>query len=141
MSVNVGMPKNVPWQEKSVYTGVFKDPVSGLRQVGRLNIEGDCQGDRAGHGGEQRAVFVYQIESYRYWERELGRSEWTQQATLAIRAHGPLEVLSDTIQPFPSFSIIYDAALMALRMDIANSPRPAKPRDARMATLAKATTE
>src|SRR5947209_17914301 len=76
VSVNVGMPKNVPWQGKDVYTGVFKDPVSGLRRVGKLNIEGDGQGDRAGHGGEQRAVFVYQIDSYRYWERELGRSDF-----------------------------------------------------------------
>ena len=76
VSVNVGMPKNVPWQGKSVYTGVFKDPVSGHRRVGKLNIEGDGQGDRAGHGGEQRAVFVYQIDSYRYWERELGRNDF-----------------------------------------------------------------
>jgi MOSC domain-containing protein YiiM len=76
VSVNVGMPKNVPWKGKDVYTGVFKDPVSGHRRVGKLNIEGDGQGDRAGHGGEQRAVFVYQIDSYRYWERELGRHDF-----------------------------------------------------------------
>src|SRR5947209_1483029 len=76
VSVNVGMPKNVPWQGKDVYTGVFKDPVSGLRRVGKLNIEGDGQGDLAGHGGEQRAVFVYQLDSYRYWERELGRDDF-----------------------------------------------------------------
>jgi ferredoxin-NADP reductase/MOSC domain-containing protein YiiM len=44
--------------------------------VGRLNLEGDGQGDLAGHGGEQRAVFVYQIESYRYWEQQLGRSDF-----------------------------------------------------------------
>jgi ferredoxin-NADP reductase/MOSC domain-containing protein YiiM len=76
VSVNVGMPKNLPWQGKNVYTAVFKDPVSGHRRVGKLNIEGDGQGDRAGHGGEQRAVFVYQIDSYRYWERELGRNDF-----------------------------------------------------------------
>jgi pyruvate/2-oxoglutarate dehydrogenase complex dihydrolipoamide dehydrogenase (E3) component len=61
--------------------------------------------------------------------------EWMQQATLAIRAHIPLEVLSDTIQPFPSFSGIYDAAVMKLRMDIADKPRPATPMDAQMASL------
>jgi dihydrolipoamide dehydrogenase len=61
--------------------------------------------------------------------------EWMQQATLAIRAHVPLEVLSDTIQPFPSFSGIYDAALMSLRMEIADMPRPARPMDAQMASL------
>jgi MOSC domain-containing protein YiiM/ferredoxin-NADP reductase/ferredoxin len=76
VSVNVGLPKNVPWQGRNVFTGVFKDPVSGHRRVGKLNIEGDGQGDRAGHGGEQRAVFVYQIDSYRYWERELGRNDF-----------------------------------------------------------------
>jgi pyruvate/2-oxoglutarate dehydrogenase complex dihydrolipoamide dehydrogenase (E3) component len=63
--------------------------------------------------------------------------EWMQQATLAIRAHIPLEVLSDTIQPFPSFSGIYDTALTALRMQIANMPRPASPVNAQMASLPK----
>jgi pyruvate/2-oxoglutarate dehydrogenase complex dihydrolipoamide dehydrogenase (E3) component len=61
--------------------------------------------------------------------------EWLQQATLAIRAHVPLEVLSDTIQPFPSFSGIYDAAVMALRMEIADMPPPVTPMDAQMASL------
>ena len=60
--------------------------------------------------------------------------EWMQQATLAIRARVPLEVLSDTIQPFPSFSGIYDAAVKTLRMDIAGMPRPATPMDAQMAS-------
>jgi ferredoxin-NADP reductase/MOSC domain-containing protein YiiM/ferredoxin len=76
ISVNVGMPKDVPWQGKTVFTGVFKDPVSGPRHVGKLNVDGDGQGDLAGHGGEQRAVFVYQLDSYRYWERELGRDDF-----------------------------------------------------------------
>ena len=76
LSVNVGMPKDVPWRGKTVFTGVFKDPVTGRRRVRRLNVDGDGQGDLAGHGGEQRAVFVYQIDSYRYWERELGRSDF-----------------------------------------------------------------
>jgi ferredoxin-NADP reductase/MOSC domain-containing protein YiiM len=76
LSVNVGLPKNVPWRGKTVFTGVVKNPVSGPRHVGRLNVDGDGQGDLAGHGGEQRAVFVYQIESYRYWERELGRDDF-----------------------------------------------------------------
>jgi ferredoxin-NADP reductase/MOSC domain-containing protein YiiM/ferredoxin len=76
LSVNVGMPKNVPWQGKTVFTGVFKDPVTGPRRVRKLNIDGDGQGDLGGHGGEQRAVFVYQLDSYRYWERELGRDDF-----------------------------------------------------------------
>jgi ferredoxin-NADP reductase/MOSC domain-containing protein YiiM/ferredoxin len=76
LSVNIGMPKDVPWQGKTVFTGVFKDPVTGPRRVRKLNVDGDGQGDLAGHGGEQRAVFVYQLDSYGYWERELGRSDF-----------------------------------------------------------------
>jgi ferredoxin-NADP reductase/MOSC domain-containing protein YiiM len=76
VSVNVGLPKEVSWRGKTVFTGVFKAPVRGPRHVGTLNVEGDGQGDLAGHGGEQRAVFVYQLESYRHWARELGRDDF-----------------------------------------------------------------
>jgi ferredoxin-NADP reductase/MOSC domain-containing protein YiiM len=41
-----------------------------------LNLNGDGQGDLTGHGGEQRAVFVYQIESYRYWQKQLNRNDF-----------------------------------------------------------------
>ena len=50
--------------------------------------------------------------------------EWMQQATLAIRAHVPLDVLSDTIQPFPTFSEIYVEALKELREHIAAASKP-----------------
>jgi MOSC domain-containing protein YiiM len=60
-----------------VRTGIWKEPVRDRRRVTRLNVEGDGQGDLAGHGGEQRAVFVYQIESYRYWAERLGRRDFT----------------------------------------------------------------
>jgi ferredoxin-NADP reductase/MOSC domain-containing protein YiiM len=59
-----------------VHTGIWKDPVPGRCRVGRLNLEGDGQGDLAGHGGEQRAIFVYQIESYRYWQQLLDRTDF-----------------------------------------------------------------
>jgi dihydrolipoamide dehydrogenase len=59
--------------------------------------------------------------------------EWLQQATLAIRAHVPVEVLSDTIQPFPSFSGVYDGALTELRMRIKDMPPPIRPMDAQSA--------
>ena len=77
LSVNVGLPRDVAWRGKTVHTAIWKDPVHGRRMVRRLNIDGDGQGDLGGHGGEQRAVFVYQIESYRYWENRLGRSDFT----------------------------------------------------------------
>ncbi len=73
LSVNVGLPQNVAWQGRTVFTSVWKNPVQGPRMVRRLNIDGDGQGDLAGHGGENRAVFVYQIDSYRHWQHELGR--------------------------------------------------------------------
>ena len=75
VSVNVGMPKDVPWNGKTVHTGIWKTPVEGPVMVRRLNIDGDGQGDLAGHGGEQRAVMVYQTESYDYWQDYLGRDD------------------------------------------------------------------
>jgi ferredoxin-NADP reductase/MOSC domain-containing protein YiiM/ferredoxin len=77
LSVNVGLPRDVPWQGKTVHTGIWKDPVTGPRMVRRLNVDGDGQGDTLGHGGEHRAVFVYQIESYSYWQEQLGRDDFT----------------------------------------------------------------
>ena len=75
VSVNVGMPKNVQWRGKTVYTGIWKTPVEGPVMVRRLNIDGDGQGDLAGHGGEQRAVMVYQTESYDFWKTYLHRDD------------------------------------------------------------------
>ena len=74
LSVNVGMPKDVPWRGRTVHTGVWKSPVEGPVMVRRLNIDGDGQGDLAGHGGERRAVLVYQAGSYRHWEGFLHRA-------------------------------------------------------------------
>ncbi|MFE9611862.1 MOSC domain-containing protein [Streptomyces sp. NPDC006012] len=77
LSLNVGMPEDVPWQGKTVHTGAWKSPVDGPRMVRRLNVDGDGQGDLAGHGGEIRAVLVYQLESYQYWKEHLGRDDLT----------------------------------------------------------------
>jgi ferredoxin-NADP reductase/MOSC domain-containing protein YiiM/ferredoxin len=77
LSVNVGLPRDVQWNGKTVRTAIWKFPVEGRRMVRKLNIDGDGQGDLAGHGGEQRAVFVYQMDSYRYWERFLSRNDFS----------------------------------------------------------------
>ena len=77
LSINVGLPRDIAWQGKTVHTAVWKAQVQGPRVVRKLNVDGDGQGDLAGHGGEHRAVFVYQIDSYRYWESELGRNDFT----------------------------------------------------------------
>jgi ferredoxin-NADP reductase/MOSC domain-containing protein YiiM len=77
LSVNLGLPRDVEWEGKTVRTAIWKQPVHGPRMVRTINIDGDEQADRAAHGGEHRAVFVYQIESYRYWEQQLRRSDFT----------------------------------------------------------------
>ena len=76
VSVNVGLPADVEWQGKVVHTAVWKRPVAGRVMARRLNLDGDGQGDLAGHGGEHRAVMVYQLDSYRYWETHLQRHDF-----------------------------------------------------------------
>ena len=76
LSVNVGLPRDIEWKGRTVHTGIWKDPVRGRCRVGRLNLDGDGQGDLAGHGGEHRAVFVYQIASYRFWQERLNRTDF-----------------------------------------------------------------
>ncbi len=76
VSLNVGGPRDVAWKGKTVRTAIFKEPVVGPRMVRRINIDGDDQADRDAHGGEHRAVYVYQLDSYRYWSEQLGRSDF-----------------------------------------------------------------
>src|SRR5215471_10039999 len=76
LSVNVGLPRDIEWKGRTVHTGIWKTPVRGRCRVSRLNLDGDGQGDLAGHGGEQRAVFVYQIESYHFWQEQLQRTDF-----------------------------------------------------------------
>ncbi|MGA2126414.1 MAG: MOSC and FAD-binding oxidoreductase domain-containing protein [Xanthobacteraceae bacterium] len=77
LSVNVGLPRDIAWKGRTVRTGIWKSPVGGRCRVARLNLEGDGQGDLAGHGGEQRAAFVYQMESYRFWQEQLNRTDFS----------------------------------------------------------------
>ncbi len=76
LSVNVGLPRDIAWKGRTVHTGIWKTPVQGRCLARRLNLDGDGQGDLTGHGGEHRAVFVYQIESYRYWQEQLSRTDF-----------------------------------------------------------------
>src|SRR5580658_5919570 len=77
LSINVGLPRDVAWKGEKVHTAIWKQPVQGRIAVRRLNVEGDGQGDLAGHGGEHRAVMVYQMDAYRYWEAQLGRKDFS----------------------------------------------------------------
>jgi ferredoxin-NADP reductase/MOSC domain-containing protein YiiM len=77
LSINVALPRDVEWRGEKVHTAIWKQPVQGRIAVRRLNVEGDGQGDLAGHGGEHRAVMVYQMDAYRYWETQLGRKDFS----------------------------------------------------------------
>ncbi len=77
LSINVGLPRDVAWRGEKVHTAIWKQPVQGRIAVRRLNVEGDGQGDLAGHGGEHRAVMVYQMDAYRYWEAQLSRNDFS----------------------------------------------------------------
>jgi len=74
LSVNVGRPRSITWRGREIRSAIWKEPVAGRRPVRRLNVDGDAQADLVGHGGEHRAVFVYQRQSYRYWEAQLERT-------------------------------------------------------------------
>jgi ferredoxin-NADP reductase/MOSC domain-containing protein YiiM len=76
-SVNVGLPRDVAWRGGKVHTAIWKQPVQGRIAARRLNLAGDGQGDLAGHGGEHRAVMVYQMDAYRHWENHLGRNDFS----------------------------------------------------------------
>jgi ferredoxin-NADP reductase/MOSC domain-containing protein YiiM len=75
ISVNVGLPRDVEWRGRTVRTAIFKSPVDGRRRVRRLNVDGDGQADLVGHGGEHRAVYVYDRSAYEHWSEVLGRDD------------------------------------------------------------------
>jgi len=71
VSVNVGLPREVVWQGKTIRSGIWKAPVSGPVRVGKLNLDGDGQADREKHGGAAKAVYAYPSEHYELWCAEL----------------------------------------------------------------------
>jgi MOSC domain-containing protein YiiM len=75
VSVNVGLPREVTWMEKTVKTGIFKTPVSGMVALRKHNLHGDQQADLSVHGGPTKAVYVYPSEHYAAWQRELSETE------------------------------------------------------------------
>lgn len=70
ISVNVGMPREVPWNDITIMTGIYKKPVGGEVAVGRLNLAGDGQADLTVHGGPDKAVYAYPAEHYGFWRDE-----------------------------------------------------------------------
>ena len=72
LSLNVSLPREVRDGDRTLRTGIFKQPVTGRRMLQRTNLEGDGQADLENHGGRPKAVCVYSHDHYAYWERELG---------------------------------------------------------------------
>ncbi len=72
-SLNVGGPKPLAYREKHVRSGFVKAPVSQAVWLSATNLDGDRQADLRVHGGEEKAVCVYPLEHYPYWEKQLGR--------------------------------------------------------------------
>ncbi len=71
ISVNVGKPQEHEWRGLRVRTAIFKSPVEGPIAVGKLNLDGDEQGDLTVHGGPDKAVYAYPHEHYAYWQSQL----------------------------------------------------------------------
>ena len=71
LSVNVGLPREVQWNGRTVRTSIFKSPVTGRLPVRKLNLDGDQQSDLTVHGGVDKAVYVYPSEHYALWRDEL----------------------------------------------------------------------
>src|SRR5689334_13028680 len=71
ISVNVGLPREVPSHDTRVSTGIFKQPIPGRVALRKLNLDGDRQADLRVHGGEYKAVYCYPVEHYAYWKKEL----------------------------------------------------------------------
>lgn len=69
VSVNVGLPRDVEWNGKTVRTGIFKEPVEGHITMKTLNLEGDGQADLTVHGGRDMAVYAYPTAHYDYWKQ------------------------------------------------------------------------
>ena len=75
LSVNVSLPQEIRVNGQTVRTGIFKRPVEGRVRLGKLNLEGDAQGDLSVHGGPDKAVYAYAFEHYAYWTEKLGRHD------------------------------------------------------------------
>jgi MOSC domain-containing protein YiiM len=71
VSLNTGLPREVPWHGMKVTTGIYKQPVEGRVALRTLNLDGDRQADLTVHGGAYKAVYCYPLVHYDYWTREL----------------------------------------------------------------------
>ena len=71
LSINVGQPKDIDYDGKTVRTAIFKKPISGAVKVQQLAIDGDGQADLRVHGGIDKAVYAYSAHHFPYWTQTL----------------------------------------------------------------------
>jgi MOSC domain-containing protein YiiM len=72
LSLNVGLPRTVPWRGRQVTTAIWKQPVDGPVALHGVNFDGDDQADRRVHGGDDKAVYAYATEDYDWWSTSVG---------------------------------------------------------------------
>ncbi|MEO1441705.1 MAG: MOSC domain-containing protein, partial [Chloroflexota bacterium] len=77
LSINVSLPKTVPYRGKDMTTGIYKTPIDGAVMLRELNLDGDGQADLKAHGGVNKAAYVYSYDNYTHWANELGRDDLT----------------------------------------------------------------
>jgi MOSC domain-containing protein YiiM len=75
ISVNVGLPREITVNGKTLRTSIWKNPVRGRVHVSTLNLDGDQQSDLSVHGGTDKAVYLYPSEHYSYWRTQLPEAE------------------------------------------------------------------
>ncbi len=71
ISLNVGLPREIVYKDRSIVTGIFKEPVEGRVRARKLNLDGDRQADLRVHGGAEKAIYVYPSEHYDFWRDQL----------------------------------------------------------------------
>jgi MOSC domain-containing protein YiiM len=74
LAISLAVATQVEYNQRRISTGIYKQPVEGPVRATALGLEGDVQVDRKNHGGPDKAVYVYTVENYRHWERELQKS-------------------------------------------------------------------
>jgi MOSC domain-containing protein YiiM len=75
IAVSISKPVEIEYQGGLIRTGIFKEPVSGRLRATLSGLEGDGQADLEAHGGADKAIYVYSLDNYPYWENELGLSD------------------------------------------------------------------
>jgi len=77
LSINVSLPKEVPFGNKTLITGIYKEPIEGRVMLRTMSLDGDGQADLQAHGGTYKAVYVYPHEHYAYWSDTLERDDFS----------------------------------------------------------------